>query len=253
VINLLGRIAVLRSMPAAPGPCLLEMDGQSIKLSFKRNAKCKRMIMRLAKDGSGLVMTLPKRTSQAEALHFARISKDWIKKNLANRIAATEFAEGVELPFRGEMWRIACPGGRRGVVQQNDTEKAIIVPGDPSHVNRRLTDWLKQQALKNLTAASQHYATAMHVQFTAITVRDQSSRWGSCSSARALSYSWRLILAPPFVLDYVAAHEVAHIQEMNHGPRFWRLVLTHCKTAKQARHWLKTQARDLHRYGVKAP
>ena len=92
----------------------------------------------------------------------------------------------------------------------------------------------------------------MNVEFSALTVRDQSSRWGSCSAARALSYSWRLVLAPRYVLDYVAAHEVAHIQEMNHGPRFWRLVLTHCKKAKEARNWLKHEARDLHRYGVKA-
>jgi predicted metal-dependent hydrolase len=93
----------------------------------------------------------------------------------------------------------------------------------------------------------------MEVQYSAVSVRDQNSRWGSCSAARALSYSWRLILAPPFVLDYVAAHEVAHIREMNHGPRFWRLVLTHCKLAKQARAWLRHEARDLHRYGAKSP
>ncbi|MDE2445411.1 MAG: M48 family metallopeptidase [Alphaproteobacteria bacterium] len=253
MINLLGRIAMLRSLPAAPEPCVLEVDGRPVKLSFKRNVRCKRMIMRLAKDGTGLVMTLPKRTSQAEAHRFALASKDWIRKNLANRMVATEFGDGVLVPLRGELWRISCPGGRRGLVQQDHEAKTLIVPGDLAHVNRRLTDWLKQQALQDLTRASHHCATAMNVKFSAITVRDQSSRWGSCSHARALSYSWRLILAPSYVLDYVAAHEVAHLQEMNHGPRFWRLVLTHCKTAKQARHWLKTEARDLHRYGVKTP
>ena len=251
MISLLGRIAVLRSHPA-PEPCVIELDGQDIKLSFKRNERCKRMIMRVAKDGSGLVMTLPKRTTQAEALRFAHASKSWILKNIENRMPAVAFENGVDIPFRGEIYTIACPGGRRGLVQLDHIAKTIIVPGDPAHVNRRLTDWLKQQALKDLTLASEYYAHAMGVEYSALSVRDQSSRWGSCSAARALSYSWRLVLAPRYVLDYVAAHEVAHIQEMNHGPRFWRIVLTHCKHAKQARIWLRHQARDVHRYGVKA-
>jgi predicted metal-dependent hydrolase len=250
MINLLGRIAVLRSHPA-PEPCMMQIDGQDIKLSFKRNARCKRMIMRVAKDGSGLMMTLPKRTTQSEALRFAHASKAWVFKNISKCMPALAFEDGVSVPFRGETYTITCPGGKRGLVQLDQVAKTIIVPGESAHVNRRLTDWFKQQALKDLTLASEHYAHAMGVEYSALSVRDQSSRWGSCSAARALSYSWRLVLAPRCVLDYVAAHEVAHIEEMNHGPRFWRLVLTHCKNAKEARTWLKHEARDLHRYGVK--
>lgn len=250
MISLLGRIAVLRSYPA-PEPCVMQIEGQDIKLSFKRNGRCKRMIMRVAKDGSGLMMTLPKRTTQAEALRFAHASKTWVLKNISNRMPALAFEGGVAVPFRGEFHSIICPGGKRGLVQLDQLAKTIIVPGDPTHINRRLTDWFKQQAAKDLTLASEYYANAMNVEYSALTVRDQSSRWGSCSAARALSYSWRLVLAPRYVLDYVAAHEVAHIREMNHGPRFWRLVLTHCKHAKDARTWLKHEARDLHRYGVK--
>ena len=250
MISLLGRIAVLRSHPA-PEPCVMQIEGQDIKLTFKRNTRCKRMIMRVAKDGSGLIMTLPKRTTQAEALRFAHASKAWVLKNISTRMPALAFEEGVAVPFRGEIYTLICPGGRRGLVQLDQVAKTIIVPGDSAHINRRLTDWFKQQAIKDLTLASEHYATAMGVEYSALSVRDQSSRWGSCSAARALSYSWRLILAPRHVLDYVAAHEVAHICEMNHGPRFWRLVLTHCRQAKEARSWLKHDARDLHRYGVK--
>jgi predicted metal-dependent hydrolase len=249
MINLLGRIAALRSSPAAPEPCLIEVDGRIVRIAFKRNARCKRMIIRVAKDGSGLAMTLPKRTSQAEALRFAHASKSWIAKNISDRMPPLAFADGVMIPLRGEIYKIVCSGGRRGLVQLNQIDSTITVPGDAAHVNRRLTDWLKQQAVKDLTQASEYYAQAMGVEYSALSIRDQSSRWGSCSAARALSYSWRLILAPRFVLDYVAAHEVAHIREMNHGPRFWRLVLTHCKQAKEARDWLKRQARDLHRYG----
>lgn len=249
MINLLGRIAALRSTPAAPEPCVIEVDGRNVRIAFKRNGRCKRMIIRVAKDGSGLAMTLPKRVSQAEALRFAHASKSWIAKNISDRMPALAFSDGIVIPLRGEPYKIICSGGRRGLVHLDQLAGAITVPGDQAHINRRLTDWLKQQALKDLTLASEYYAHAMRVEYSALSIRDQSSRWGSCSAGRALSYSWRLILAPRFVLDYVAAHEVAHIKEMNHGPRFWRLVITHCKQAKEARDWLRHQARDLHRYG----
>ncbi len=249
MINLLGRIAALRSAPPAPEPCVIEIHGRKVRVVFKRNARCKRMTIRMAKDGSGVVMTLPKRVSQAEALRFAHSSSDWIEKNISDRMPPLAFADGVSVPLRGIAHRIICVGGRRGLVQLDGVACTITVPGEAAHVNRRMTDWLRQQALKDLTQASEYYAQAMGVEYSALSVRDQTSRWGSCSAARALSFSWRLILAPRYVLDYVAAHEVAHIREMNHGPRFWRLVLTHCKQAKEARYWLKYQARDLHRYG----
>ena len=252
MINLLGRIAVLRSTPAVPEPCVIDVGGRDVRVMFKRNARCKRMIIRVAKDGSGLVMTLPKRTSQIEALRFANTSKSWILKNLSERMPIQRFENGAAVPFRGIPHTIMCPGGKRGLVQHDLSANLIIVPGDTAHIHRRLTDFLKNQAKQELIAASQIYASAMGVQFTALSVRDQNSRWGSCSAQRALSYSWRLILAPSYVLDYVAAHEVAHIAEMNHGPRFWRLVLSHCKNAKAARHWLRHEGRDLHRYGVRA-
>lgn len=89
----------------------------------------------------------------------------------------------------------------------------------------------------------------MEVKFRRIGVRDQKSRWGSCSPDGHLSYSWRLIMAPPHVLDYVAAHEVAHLRHMNHGIRFWRLVLQHCDRVHEAKRWLRANAEDIHRYG----
>ena len=81
-------------------------------------------------------------------------------------------------------------------------------------------------------------------------MRDQSSRWGSCNSDGVLSFSWRLILAPPFVLDYLAAHEVAHLVEMNHSVRFWRVVARICPEMDRAKAWITAHGNDLHRYGV---
>ncbi len=248
MISLLGTIRKLREAPKLD-PIILDLEGREVKLSFRRNTKCKRMVLRLTADGAGAVITLSPRTSRAEALRFAETSKLWLIKTMEKRVPPVPFAHDHKILFNGQLHTIKAIGGRRGLIACESDQLAILVPGDASHVTRRLSDWLKVQAKEKLQQASQEYATAMQTKFRKLTIRDQKSRWGSCSATGDLSYSWRLILAPPEVLDYVAAHEVAHLKEMNHGPSFWRLVVTHCKTAKQARRWLRDHGRELHRYG----
>jgi hypothetical protein len=155
--------------------------------------------------------------------------------------------DGALILLRGEHHTVRAAGRMRGVVSLDPQAREIVVPGAPQHLKRRLQDWLKREAEKELRAASQRYAGAMAARFERLSVRDQKSRWGSCTSTGVLSYSWRLIMAPPMVLDYVAAHEVAHLREMNHSPRFWRLVLTHCREAKAAKDWLRRHGASLHR------
>jgi hypothetical protein len=133
------------------------------------------------------------------------------------------------------------------VVRANPVRCLIEVPGDPAHVKRRVLDFLKAEAREDLAQASAHYAARMGVDYRRISIRDQRSRWGSCSAGGDLSYSWRLILAPPYVLDYVAAHEVAHLRHLDHSPRFWRLVLSHCEDAAKARNWLRANGQEVHR------
>lgn len=125
--------------------------------------------------------------------------------------------------------------------------RLIHVPGELAHVPRRLLDWLKAAARAELAAASEKYANAMNARYRRIVIRDQRSRWGSCSATGVLSYSWRLILTPAYVLDYVAAHEVAHLNHMDHSPAFWRLVLSHCPDASRAKKWLKANGNGVHR------
>jgi predicted metal-dependent hydrolase len=133
------------------------------------------------------------------------------------------------------------------VVTVDPVRCIIQVPGDEAHVKRRLLDFLKSAAREDLTRATERYAALMGVNYRRITIRDQRSRWGSCSASGDLSYSWRLILAPDYVLDYVAAHEVAHLRHLDHSPRFWRLVLTHCQGAARAKNWLRAHGQDVHR------
>jgi predicted metal-dependent hydrolase len=141
---------------------------------------------------------------------------------------------------RGTVW---CESDAQG-------QQLLCVAGEAPHVDRRIGDFLKREARRELEAASRRYAAMLGVRIKRIAVRDQSSRWGSCSNTGALSFSWRLILAPPFVLDYLAAHEVAHLVELNHSPRFWRLVTRIYPNPDRAKVWLDVHGADLHRYGL---
>jgi predicted metal-dependent hydrolase len=155
------------------------------------------------------------------------------------------------LPLRGREHRIEHRRGVRGTVwvEAHASEQLLCVAGEEPHLSRRVHDYLKREAKGDLEVASRLAAQALGVEIKRVSVRDQSSRWGSCSSTGVLSYSWRLVLAPPFVLDYLAAHEVAHLIEMNHSRRFWRLVERICPHMGRAKAWLHTHGADLHRYG----
>src|SRR5439155_554157 len=185
----------------------------------------------LSNNGDGaareVVLTMPPPGSVKEARVFAQKHGAWIAARLKRLPAAVPFAPGTELPLRGVPHRIVHRGGERGTVwTELDAHGAplLCVAGEAPHVARRMGDFLRRAARRDLDAASRRHAAALGVVVKRIAVRDQSSRWGSCSNSGVLSFSWRLIFAPPFVLDYLAAHEVAHLVELNHSPRFWRLV-----------------------------
>lgn len=247
MISLLRGLQILRQAPKLEARTVT-IHGTEVILTLRRNVRCRRMILRLTSDGAGIVLTLPPRASEASAHRFVESSKDWIAKTMSARAPMVRFADSQMVLFQGTPYRVRATGGSRGTITIADQE--IIVPGQATHVPRRLKDWMKVQAKRELTQLSHSYAAAMGVKFRKLTLRDQTTRWGSCSSGGDLSYSWRLILAPAHVLDYVAAHEVAHLKEMNHGPGFWRLVLAHCKTAKESRKWLREHGRQLHRYQI---
>ncbi len=232
----------------------LLIDGREVPVLCRRNARARRIIMRMNRTGEGVTLTVPPGTSATEAVAFARSNQAWIAARLKRQLEMVPFADGNQIPLRGEGHVIRHLPSARGTAwsepgHTQDGLPALCVAGRAEHLERRLRDWLKKEARKDLVEASSRYAEAMGLKFSKVTIRDQSSRWGSCSATGALSYSWRLILAPGDVLDYVAAHEVAHLAEMNHGPGFWRLVETHCDQTRTARHWLKQNGTDLHKYG----
>ncbi len=222
---------------------------QQVQLTFKRHASARRFTLRLTRDGAGFAMTMPRRASMADARAFALKSESWMLRVLARRVPKVDVAAGAVIMLRGVEHVIAATGKARGQVIHDAGERILHVPGAPQHLRRRLLDWLKAEAAHDLDVASTKYAAAMAARFRKINIRDQKSRWGSCSTDGVLNYSWRLVLAPPYVLDYVAAHEVAHLREMNHSTRFWRLVLSHCPGSRSAKTWLKLHGTRLHALG----
>lgn len=228
-------------------PARLVAGRLDIDVIFRRHAQARRLVLRLNSEGNAAVVTVPKGVSRAQALDFVTRSTGWLAARIAKHQDRIVLAAGSSVPLRGELYEIRHVQMRRGTVTVDHRDKFVQVAGDLPHVSRRLGDWLKALAKDDLTLASRRYAEAMGVTFRRVSVRDQRSRWGSCSAAGGLSYSWRLILSPPEVLDYVAAHEVAHLRHMNHGPQYWRLVLRHCPHAATARKWLKAHGPSLHR------
>ena len=228
-------------------PAQLAIGAEQLEIVFRRHANARRLVLRLDPEGTAAIVTVPRGVSRTHALDFVTRSSDWLALRLEQRGSNIALRPGNTIPLRGIGHEIRHLVSRRGTVAADPVANIIHVPGEMSHVPRRLLDWLKGAARAELSAASQKYATAMQQKYRRISIRDQRSRWGSCSASGNLSFSWRLILTPDYVLDYVAAHEVAHLKHMNHGPGFWRLVLSHCPEASRAKKWLKANSQTVHR------
>lgn len=245
-VHRIGRLLSARPLE----PLAFDIGGKSLPIAFRRHVRARRLVLRLNSEGTGATVTVPRGVTRATAIAFLERSHSWLAKQLEERGNNIRLRPGNAIPLHGCTHEIRHIASRRGTVTLDPVAKLIHVPGELPHVPRRLVDWMKAEARKDLTAASQKYAGLMGLSYRRISIRDQRSRWGSCSASGDLSFSWRLILTPPYVLDYVAAHEVAHLKHMNHGRAFWRLVLTHCKDAPEAKRWLKAHGHGVHRVVV---
>jgi len=232
----------------------IAFDGATYRINVKRHQQARRYTLRIQAAAREVQLTMPPRGSLKEAKSFAETHGGWIAARLNRLPEVVPFADGALLPLRGVTHRIVHRPGVRGTVWVEAGPCAagslLCVAGEAAHLRRRVSDFLKREARRDLDAASRRYAAMLGVRIERISVRDTSSRWGSCSSAGALSFSWRLILAPPRVLDYLAAHEVAHLVEMNHSRKFWRILREICPDMNQSKVWLDAHGGDLHRYGA---
>ncbi len=240
-----------RARPAEKADTLeLVLDGEVTPVFIRRHAQARRLTLRVRAATRDVVLTAPPHVSLASIRDFADRHREWVRVRLVRLPDVVLFVNGAMVPVRGVPHRIVHQPAARGTVWLGEgPEPVLYVAGEAPHIARRVTDFLKREARADLVQAVQRHAAGLGVQVNRITLRDTSSRWGSCSSKGDLSFSWRLILAPPMVLDYLAAHEVAHRLEMNHSPRFWRAVERVFPARLQAEAWLHSHGASLHRYG----
>ena len=213
-----------------------------VPLTLRRSGRARRITLRISQLDGRVTLTLPNGVGEREAMAFAQSKEDWIRGHLAKRPEDQPVELGASLPVEGRM-RVISPGPGRRVVLEADQ---LLVPSGA--VNARLKSWLKTLARERLAEAADTYAAMIGRSYTRITLRDTRSRWGSCTSDGGLMFSWRLVMAAPEVLRYVAAHEVAHLVEMNHSPAFWTLVEELYGPYEVQRRWLRTDGNALHRY-----
>ena len=226
--------------------------GETYRVALKRVRGARRYILRVRAATRDIVLTMPARGSVASARDFAERHAAWIGVRLRRLPQPVPFISGAVVPVRGVDHIIVHRPLERGVVwiEAGARGPMICVSGEAPHVERRVLDFLKREARRDLEAAVARHAMRLGVSPKRIALRDTASRWGSCSSSGRLNFSWRLILAPPYVLDYLAAHEVAHLSHMNHSPLFWALARRLSPDVERAEAWLKAHGQSLHRFGA---
>lgn len=220
----------------------ITLGNPPIAVTMRRSARARRLSLRVSRLDGRVSLTLPKRAPEREALAFLAEREDWLRRQLAG-IATTR------VPCFGEAFPIC---GRHVVLRPADIkrpmleEDALILPADPNRLTPRLQAFLKTLARDRLASACDRFSKSLGRPYGRITLRDTRSRWGSCSSSGDLMFSWRLVMAPPEILDYVAAHEVAHLRHMDHSPAFWACCSDLYGDTSAARRWLRVEGTKLH-------
>lgn len=231
---------------------LLRIDGRPVAVTVRLNPRATRLIVKVHPSTGEVSVVAPSRRALDSAMDFARSESSWIARRLAHVPEPIDLEPGALIPYRGQEHVIQSSARGPAPVWVDRDARVIRVSGQSEHSPRRLLDFLKREAKRVLDARVGEFSARIGVQPKRITVRDTASRWGSCSTTRAISFSWRLILAPPFVLDYVVAHEVAHLRHMNHGTRFWALVREMVRDVEKPQAWLNKNGPLLHRYAPRS-
>lgn len=203
--------------------------------------------MRIDPRNGYVVVTLPLRASRAAGMALLVDHAAWVADRLAALPRPLSFADGSSVPIDGVPHRIRHLPGEHGGAWLADDE--IRVAGEAAFLPRRVADLLRREARQRLGVLAAAKAEAARVRPSRVTVKDTSSRWGSCTPDGNVMFCWRLVMAPVFVQDYVVAHEVAHLRHMNHGKRFWALVSELSPHTEAGIAWLRREGTRLLRTG----
>ena len=228
-------------------PESLLLEGALATIHWRRSKRARRISLRIdARDGA-VVITLPMRAAKSAGFALLKANAAWVADRLAALPPTLEYAPGSLITIDGVPHPIVhSPTARGGAWLQDG---ALHVSGDAAFLPRRVEDFLRTEARRRFSTQSIAKAAQAGLALRRVTVRDTKTRWGSCSSTGALMFCWRLLMAPPYVQDYVVAHEVAHLRHMNHGPGFWALTDELSPHRAQAVAWLSEQGSALMRVG----
>ncbi len=228
-------------------PSEVKVGDQTVPLRLKWNARARRLTMTMDHTQRCLRLVLPPGVEPETGLAFCKRNEDWILRRWSALPSLVPFAPGTRLPLYGEEQEIIHrPEARRGVWREPGL---LCVSGTLEHLPRRVESHCRSEAARRFKAAVRAKAAAGGLRAGRVTLRESRSRWGSCSPKGDLSFCWRLIFAPPEVLDYVAAHEVAHLRHMDHSPAFWRLCGSLVPDVAGPKRWLQRHGAGLWRYG----
>ncbi|PYJ04543.1 MAG: metal-dependent hydrolase [Verrucomicrobia bacterium] len=217
----------------------VRVAGRQVRVRFVRHQRARRYVLRLGADGAARV-TIPQGGSAAEAGRFAERNVRWLERQLLRQathaVRSRTWSAGVEILFRGEPVRLELTG-KNGVVRFGD--EVVRLADTTGDLRPAIERHLWRLAAREFPARVFELAALHRLPVRRVTVRNQRSRWGSCSRRGTISLNWRLVQAPPFVRDYLVLHELAHLKEMNHSRRFWREVARLCPEFPAAERWLK--------------
>lgn len=226
------------------------VGGRTLPLRIVENGRARRLTLRIDAGGRGLRITVPPGIAGGEVERFLTRHQGWLEQRLAKVPDRPQVRPGIKIPLRGVPHLLVHEPGRGTVeTRQGEAGPELLVYGDRRHFARRVADFLKREAKKDIEALVEKHTASVGRKAKAIRFKDTASRWGSCTSDGTLSFSWRIMMAPKPVINYLVAHEVAHLKEMNHGPKFWKLCGELCPDTERCKAWLKKNGNALQAIG----
>lgn len=237
---------------APPAERVHRVAGRELPLRIVENSRAKRLTLRIEPGGKGLRVTVPPGLARSRQVEeFLDRHEGWLTERLKKLPDRPVVRPGIKIPVRGRPHLIVHEPEKRGAARigERDGEPVLIVFGDIDHLPKRVADFLKREAKRDIEALVARHTAALGARARSIRFRDTRSRWGSCTSDGILSFSWRIMMAPAPVIDYLVAHEVAHLREMNHSARFWKLCRELCPETDRCKDWLKRNGTALQAIG----
>ena len=228
-------------------PEYLKVGEEVLPLLIRRHSRAKRICLRYNPTQHAISLTLPKNTHVSSGLDFLVAKSEWLVDTLGEQPRKKQIKPGAVIPLLGERIRIRHDARLRGWLLD---EESLTIGHAREEFHLRASATIKNIARNEITELAERYAAHIGKRIARISVRDTRSRWGSCSSTGSLNFSWRLVFAPREVMEYVVAHEVAHLRHMNHSAAFWALVEFLCPDYEVAKEWLRLHGKHLYRFNV---